>query len=138
MSVRNFLNGARVWAVVVLHILVWYSHQVHAQISIAKEIVKYLSPCQIVIFSEKRNGRLPQLAVEIMFQTATSEFPLESLELCVLFRKANYRLKHGQTCMVYLAFHPTPRETIHDKVDLLDPFFFLVADSYGWPEHEPG
>ena len=135
---KNLLNRTRPWAAVALHMMAWYSRQIRAQNSVAETIVQYFSPCQLVLFSETLDERLPQLALEIISQAPTLEFPLESLEDSYLFRKAHYRFKHQQTCVVYLTFHPTPQEMARGKLDLLQPFFEMVVDSYGWPEQEPG
>ena len=120
------------------HILAGYSYQAVAQNSIAEAVVQYFSPCQLVLFSKRMNGHLPQLALKTMSHAAMSECPLESLENSLLFRKAHCTFKHRQTCVVYLTFHPNPGELTADKVDLLHPFFDMIVDSLSLPEDKPG
>lgn len=133
---KNSVNAKFAVALLLWPILLRCSYLSLAQNTIPETVVMHFSPCQLVMFSKRMNGCRPELAVQILSQAAMLEVPLESLENSQLFRKANYKFKHRKTCVVYLSFHPTPREMTADKVDLLLPFFDMVANSLSLPENE--
>ena len=77
---------------------------------VAEYVVHHFSSCQLVLWTDPEDGTLPSLAAQIMPQSAAMEVPIESFASPKFLNISRYILKHQETRVTYVTFHPSDGE----------------------------